>query len=310
MNAEATTNGTANGHANGHVNGHANGSAKTENGAPVNDSSKINGAAVEKRDPKIDYSGEYDFGGPLGVSAMMIGFPILMWYMWIGATFYDGKFPAPEAGQSFVEFAKHMGNLVYDEAFPTLHAWKIYWTFFIFEGVCYCLLPGVWGYGKPLPHENGKQLPYYCSAVASFYFTITVVAALHYTGIFKLYTILDEFGSLMSVAICSGYIVSIIAYVSALARGAQHRMTGNHVYDFFMGAELNPRMFGILDFKMFFEVRLPWFILLGLSCAAAARQYETYGYVSAEVCFLVMAHYLYANACCKGEECIITTWYD
>ena len=42
--------------------------------------------------------------------------------------------------------------------------------------------------------------------------------------------------------------------------------------------------------------------------SAAARQYEIYGYVTPEVSFLVMAHFLYANACSKGEEMIVTTW--
>lgn len=261
------------------------------------------------QDPKIDYSGEFEFGGSLGVLALMIGFPLLMWYMWIGATYYDGKLPLPEPGQSWTDFGKHLVDLVYTGAFPSLRAWKIYWTFFIFEGACYCLLPGVWAYGKPLPHAGGKQLPYFCNAYCSLYFTMAVAAVLHYTGYFKLYTFIDEFGPLLSVAILSGFLVSIVAYVSAHIRGATHRMTGAPIYDFFMGAELNPRMFGILDFKMFFEVRLPWYILFGLSCAAAARQYERYGYVSGEVMFLVMAHYLYANACSKGEELIVTTWY-
>lgn len=286
---------------NGNGNGaYTNGSAQTV--------SEVIDGWVAGKDPKIDYSGHFDFGGSFGVTAMMIGFPLLMYYMWIGATYYDGKFPARESGQSFLDFAKQMGNYVYEGAFPSLFAWEIYWSFFIFEGACYCLLPGVYTYGKPLAHENGKQLKYYCSGVWSFYTTIVVAGTLHYTGLFPLYTLIDEFGPIMSVAIISGYLVSIVAYFSALARGAQHRMTGYPLYDFFMGAELNPRMFGILDFKMFFEVRLPWYILLGLSCATAARQYEQFGYVSAEVCFLVMAHFLYANACSKGEECITTTW--
>ncbi|KAJ2903031.1 delta(24(24))-sterol reductase [Zalerion maritima] len=259
-------------------------------------------------DPKVDYSGDFEFGGSLGVSAMMIGFPILMWYMWIGATYYDGKVPYREQGQSWGEFGEHLVNLVYTGAFPSLRAWQIYWTFFIFEAVNYCLMPGVWAKGKPLRHEGNKQLPYYCSAYSSFYFTILVMGVLHYTGLFPLYVFIDEFGPLMSVAIISGFLVSVVAYCSALLRGAHHRMTGYPVYDFFMGAELNPRMFGILDFKMFFEVRIPWYILFGLSCGAAARQYEENGYVSGEVMFLVMAHFLYANACSKGEELIVTTW--
>jgi delta24(24(1))-sterol reductase len=284
------------------TNGHAaNGSAKP--------TSRIVDGWEEGLDPKIDYSGHYEFGGSPGVLAMMIGFPMLMYYMWIGATYYDGKFPRPEEGQSYGEFFSHMVNLVYTGAFPSLKAWTIYWVFFIFEGACYVLLPGVSVSGRPLPHLGGKQLPYYCSGVWSFYTSIILALVLHFTGLFKLYTIIDEFGPLLSVAILSGFLVSFVAYFSALFRGQQHRMTGSPIYDFFMGAELNPRMFGILDFKMFFEVRLPWYILLGLSMGAAARQYENYGYVSGEVMFLVMAHFLYANACSKGEECIVSTWY-
>jgi delta24(24(1))-sterol reductase len=111
----------------------------------------------------------------------------------------------------------------------------------------------------------------------------------------------------MTVAILSGYINSVIVYVQALVRGRTHRMTGSTVYDFFVGAELNPRI-GILDFKMFYEVRIPWFILFLITASVAARQYELYGYVSAEVIFLAGAHWLYANACAKGEHLIITSW--
>jgi Delta24(24(1))-sterol reductase len=259
-------------------------------------------------DPKIDTSGHYEFGGPLGVSAIMIGFPILMYYMWIGATYYDGGLPRPAPGQSYGEFIQHLCHLVYTGAFPHAKAWVIYWTFFVVEGAFYVLLPGVSAKGQPLPHEGNKQLPYHCSGLSAWYATMAIAFGLHFSGIFKLYTILDEFGPIMSVAILTGIINSIIVYVQALIRGAQHRMTGNHIYDFFMGAELNPRMFSILDFKMFYEVRIPWYMLFLISCAAAARQYEQFGYVSGEVWFLVMAHWLYANACAKGEELIVPTW--
>ncbi|CAI4215378.1 unnamed protein product [Parascedosporium putredinis] len=220
---------------------------------------------IPGQDPKIDYSGEFEFGGSLGTLGLMIGFPLLMWYMWIGATYYDGGIPDQRPARA--------GRT-----------------------------------SETISSTSSTPLKYYCSAYTSLYFNIVVAGLLHYTGVFPLYTVIDEFGPLLSVAIFSGFIVSFIAYFSALARGAQHRMTGYPIYDFFMGAELNPRMFGVLDFKMFFEVRLPWYILFFLSCGAAARQYERYGFVSGEVMFLVMAHYLYANACSKGEELIVTTW--
>lgn len=31
-------------------------------------------------DPKVDYSGHFEFGGSLGTLALMIGFPLLMYY--------------------------------------------------------------------------------------------------------------------------------------------------------------------------------------------------------------------------------------
>ncbi|KFY02977.1 hypothetical protein O988_01746 [Pseudogymnoascus sp. VKM F-3808] len=252
-------------------------------------------------------SDEFEFGGSLGAASLMVGFPLLMWYMWIGATYYDGQFPLPDANQTWDEFGRHLAQLVYEGAFPTAEAWAIYWIFFVFEAVMYCYMPGVLSYGRPLRHEEGKKLPYYCSAYASWYATLATAAVLHITGLFPLYTLVDKFGSIMSVAILSGFINSVIVYVQAIVRGRTHRLTGYFIYDFFMGAELNPRI-GILDFKMFYEVRIPWFILFLISCAVAARQYETYGYVSAEVSFLLMAHFLYANACAKAEQMIITSW--
>uniref|UniRef100_A0A093XPE2 Delta(24(24(1)))-sterol reductase n=2 Tax=Talaromyces marneffei PM1 TaxID=1077442 RepID=A0A093XPE2_TALMA len=284
-----------------------NGHAATANGKAKDNEPRVIDGWIEGSDPKVDHSGEFEFGGSYGTLSLMIGFPLLMYYMWIGATYYDGGLPLPK-DQTIPEFLAHLGHLVYEGAYPSLKAWTMYWVFFIFEGICYIVLPGITLAGRPLPHEGGKQLPYYCSAVSSFYVTLAVALGLHFSGVFKLYTIIDEFGPLLSVAILSGFLVSFIAYFSALYRGAQHRMTGYPIYDFFMGAELNPRMFGILDFKMFFEVRLPWYILLLLTMGTAARQYELYGYVSGEVCFLLMAHFLYANACSKGEECIISTW--
>lgn len=292
--------------ANGIANGKSKNHEKTEGVSGTE--RKIVDGWEEGKDPKVDYSGHFEFGGSWGVTAMMLGFPCLMWYMWIGATYYDGHLPLPANRESLMDFIRHMGLLVYEGAFPTVKAWVIYWSFLIFEGNCYLLLPGVTTTGKPLPHEGGKSLVYYCSGIWSFYVTIVVAAALHVSGLFKLYTLIDEFGPLMSVAIITGFLVSFIAYFSALYRSAEHRMTGYPVYDFFMGAELNPRMFGLLDLKMFFEVRIPWYILFLLSCGAAARQYEQFGWVSGEVGFLVMAHFLYANACSKGEECITTTW--
>ena len=238
----------------------------------------------------------------------MTGFPILMYVMYLGAYHFDGLFPYPQTGESWPALLRREISLIATSAFPTARAWIIYWGFLAFEAVAYLYLPGIYAEGKALEWEGGRRLKYYCNGVWSLYFTIATAAILHVTGLFRLDTLIDEYGPLMSVAIISGIGVSVVAYVSAVYRGRTARMTGYTVYDFFMGAEINPRLFGWLDLKMFFEVRLPWYILFFISVAAAAKQWEREGWVSAEVGFLVMAHFLYVNACSKGEESIVTSW--
>jgi len=74
-----------------------------------------------------------------------------------------------------------------------------------------------------------------------------------------------------------------------------------------MGAWLNPR-FGKFDLKFWAETRVAWILLFVLTLAAAVKQYELEGTVSGSMLFMVLAHFLYTNACMKGEECIPTTW--
>jgi hypothetical protein len=73
--------------------------------APVNDTAEISrrpksssgangiGQSKSKGKPahKVDNSGEFAFGGTLGTTAMMLLFPVLMYYLWICATFYGGS---------------------------------------------------------------------------------------------------------------------------------------------------------------------------------------------------------------------------
>ena len=66
------------GYTNGNVNGLANGEV---DGKP-----KVNAAVLnETRNPAIHDLGKYHFGAPLGILALMIGFLILMYYLYIRA---------------------------------------------------------------------------------------------------------------------------------------------------------------------------------------------------------------------------------
>ncbi|CAE7137303.1 unnamed protein product [Rhizoctonia solani] len=51
----------------------------------------------KESDARLDKHETYEFGGPWGVTAMVFGFPVLMYYLWICLWFYDGQLVHPSS---------------------------------------------------------------------------------------------------------------------------------------------------------------------------------------------------------------------
>ncbi len=258
-------------------------------------------------DRELDSKPVKEFGGPLGVAAIMLGSHAVLYYLWIAWRYYGGALPLPEGGADLVPFLGRLVDYVVDGAAPTWKAAAIYWAFLGAQALFAVVLPGIRMKGLPIPHESGRQLEYRVNGIWAWYATLIGVAALHFSGLFPLHEVGAEFGALMTVSILSGNAVALATYVVGVARGHAHRMSGNHVYDFFMGSWLNPRI-GSLDLKMWAEIRVAWILLFLLTVSAAATQWHEHGTVSTPMIFMIVAHGLYTNACMKGEECIPTTW--
>ncbi|KAF8141513.1 ergosterol biosynthesis ERG4/ERG24 [Boletus edulis] len=243
----------------------------------------------------------YEFGGPWGVTAMMIGFPLLMYYLWICLWFYDGKLVSPASMDDIVPFLHRMWVHVRDDASPNAYAWKVYTGLIVFQLFLAWVVPGYQQEGLPVPSLGYKTLMYNCNALWSIYITMITAALLHYYNIFRLTEIINNYGHIMSVAMIYGFAVSFGVYFLTVATGNQIRMSGNFIYDVFMGACLNPRI-GPIDLKMWAEVRIPWVIVFFLAVSGGCHQYEQYGYVTP------VSLSLFGDICGKGEECIPQTW--
>lgn len=160
-----------------------------------------------------------------------------------------------------------------------MYAFGMYTGLIAFEILLAFMMPGYKQQGLPVPSLNYQALTYNCNAVASVYATVATAAALHLTHTFRLTEIIDNFGPLMTVSMIWGVAVSFGMYFLTVARGNQIRMSGNFIYDVFMGAVLNPRI-GSVDLKMWLEVRIPWVLLFLIAVSGGCKQYEQYGYVT------------------------------
>jgi delta24(24(1))-sterol reductase len=248
-----------------------------------------------------------EFGGTFGAAFIMTLSHLLMLYLWVAWRFHGGAVFYPKGLSDLGPFFSRTWDLIVAHGAPSLGTFAIYGTFLLVEGIMAAYLPGLKINGLPIPNRGGLRLEYRCNGITAWWLTLIAVAALHLTGVFPLQTIYDRFGEFMIAAIIIANVVALAVYFGAKATGNAERMSGSFLYDFFMGAWLNPRI-GPLDLKMWAEVRVSWLTLFLLTASGAAHQYATYGTVSTPMIFMLVAHFLYTNACMKGEECIPTTW--
>jgi delta24(24(1))-sterol reductase len=160
-----------------------------------------------------------------------------------------------------------------------MYAWKVYSAMFFYQLFLAYVMPGFQQEGLPVPSLGYKTLVYNCNALYCLYATMLTAFVLHYTNTFRLTEIIDNYGHLMTVGIIYGFSVSFGMYFVSIAMGWQLRMSGNFIYDVFMGACLNPRI-GSIDLKMWAEVRIPWVIVFFLAVSGGCKQYEQLGYVT------------------------------
>jgi len=245
-----------------------------------------------------------EFGGPLGAAIGFIALPVMVYYLWICARFYHGlAYPQELSIEGFKLFGRTMVDHVLDDGLPTVRTTVLYVGWVFFQAILAVVCPGKIVKGAVL--SDGKtQLDYLCNGLCTWWITLATVLSLHLTGYFRLSELADCYAPLMTTASVFATVLSVLCWTSAHMNGRTERMTGNLVYDFFMGAELNPRLGKLFDIKMFVEIRPGiklWFLL---TAGFAMKQYELHGAVSSPMLCLCLFHFVYANSCFKGEECI------
>lgn len=129
----------------------------------------------------------------------------------------------------------------------------------------------------------GNQLSYNINGLQAWVIShIVFILGAFYFEWFRPSVLFDNWGSIFIMANVIGWSLAFFVYLKAYRFPSyvqDRKFSGNRLYDFYMGIELNPRL-GNLDLKLFFNGRpgiVAWTII-NLSFAAA--QYNLYGAVS------------------------------
>lgn len=254
----------------------------------------------------------YEFGGPLGATGIVFGLPVLMSILFLGCNDVSGC-PAPALlDPRTLTWEKLRDQIPWPEdGIWGFCSWKASgWlaAYYLLSLFLYRVLPAKQVYGTKL-RESGRPLEYRFNAFSSTVVQLAAcaVGTIIYGADFPVWTfITDNYLQLLNANIILSFIISIYVYVDSfnvkkgnpemreLAKGGH---TGNLIYDFFIGRELNPRItfpfFGEVDLKAWLEMRpgLTGWALLDL--AYIAKQYRTYGYISDSIIVIALVQSYY-----------------
>jgi len=231
-------------------------------------------------------AGTVSFLGSLGI---ILTTPFMVLYFYLACDQYGGSLSAPLQGiyAGTVTWEKLWGQL------PGLStaAIALYAVWFLLQLICFYLpdvlhriVPDYQG-GECLGSVTpaGNQLQYNINGLQAWVIShgLFFLGAFYY-GWFSPTVIVDLWGPMLWVTTLFGNLVALFAYVKAHlfpSHPEDRKFSGNFVYDYYMGIELNPRI-GRFDFKLFFNGRPGIVLWTLLNISFAAKQYELYGYVT------------------------------
>ena len=202
---------------------------------------------------------EYEFFGPFGTALTTVGTSVIVYIL--AAWCHGTKWPDEAAAMQYTAWLDVLKQHLSWDVSAVLIGW------WVFQAVLHVVVPGPYREGAPL--RDGSRLLYKNNALACFLLTAVVAALVQYyaplhCGVDPAEWIVENFPRIAANAILLCFVKSVWLYIRSyhgqkkmLAEGGN---SGIPPYDFFMGRELNPRVYLPLfdmdfDLKYFNELR-------------------------------------------------------
>ena len=289
---------------------------------------------------------KYEFGGPLGAFGIIFGLPLVIYLLYFTCNADFCLTFARIWDLKCMRFVSEINVYLEVNRLFSLEALSMYLLWMSLQFILALCLPGEIADGVPIPGLNGKKLKYPLSGHLQFWTSILLMGhsipqfgfnsennTYHLQGLDRLPLeyIYDHYIGLITWSVLGAFLLSIYLYLSSftntnvtnssststkvLASGGN---TGNMLYDFFIGRELNPRI-GSLDLKYICELRpglIGWCIInLGMASKQYMNHLENYNNdnnnntfgISMSMLLIVLLQGLYVWDALFQERAILTT---
>uniref|UniRef100_A0A8D0P1G0 Delta(14)-sterol reductase LBR n=1 Tax=Sus scrofa TaxID=9823 RepID=A0A8D0P1G0_PIG len=239
---------------------------------------------------------EVEFGGVPGVLTIMLGLPAFLFLLLLMCKQKEPSllnFPPPLPALSDLWDARVFG---------------LYLVWFFLQALFYLLPIGKVVEGTPL--ADGRRLKYRLNGFYAFILTSGLVGASLLWDV-ELYYVYNHFLQFALAATVWAVVLSV--YLCARALKAPRNdlspaSSGNAIYDFFIGRELNPRI-GTFDLKYFCELRpgLIGWVVINLVMLLAEMKVQNRAFPSLAMILVNSFQLLYVVDALWNEEALLTT---
>ncbi|GJJ15769.1 hypothetical protein Clacol_010047 [Clathrus columnatus] len=227
---------------------------------------------VSKLNPRTQH---YEFGGPFGAAFVTLSVPITTYALYFGCSETSGGCPPPLSDIP-IYFINAITSLDWWKSLWDTEAFLAYLAWYTFTVVAWYVLPGDWIEGVPL--RDGTKKKYKINAFSTFLLTLGLAAgAILRFGPTALTFVYEHWIGLTTSSIIMATVQAIYVYVASFEEGkllALGGNSGNLIYDFYIGRELNPSI-GSFDIKSFNELRpglILWALIdIAMACEQATR---------------------------------------
>ncbi|KAH7329420.1 ergosterol biosynthesis ERG4/ERG24 [Stachybotrys elegans] len=267
----------------------------------------------------------YEFLGPPGAFGISFLLPVLVYFFAFACNDISGC-PAPSL---LHPRSLSLGQLKKEVGWPEdgiwgLGSWKAMGAvvgYNVLNLVLYRLLPATEVEGTVL--RTGGRLKYRLNTMACNSAILAILAAgtIAQGAEFPVWTFIsDNYIQILTSNLIISYIVAVFVYVRSFSVKSGNKenrelalggISGNLLYDWFIGRELNPRvdipLIGEVDLKEFLELRpgmLGWIIM---NCTWVAHQYRNFGYITDSILCITIVQAIYTIDSWWFEDAILTT---